>query len=1185
MPSCPRIVFLIDQNQSNIDKTKRVLQNIHLSCLRILSYFSHAFHDADVKASVLWGYKFYNSGKSNAGYRRYKQYPFLDYTVGNFNKFEKELYENLLNYEEIQVNKKKLPNGEQLKSTLTDLLTDFQWDRPELFSPAKKTLYNEQKFDLDIMNIVFLFTTCPNKNTQIESTYFNSTYDDANSFIKFLFPGVLYNKFFKQSKLTLCWIDTGFCLQSKVSEESHNILKEGLESVHGCVIPIEHLSMWWLHSENVEKKKSFADFVGVTSLMRGLLPISSKEYNIGTQYTNCTLLLSEATSLSIILCSVTNLKNKKNDIVVQYVKIKDSIKRKDLSPDMLSSKKKPYFYFLQMDNDAHTDELNTIHQSLKLKMAMKIELYASTHSTILQGVMIPCTKRIGTIVIVNNDKMLCEDNDISEDNNVSVEISKVVTQQEYGTSLANISDSWFFYNPNLGFSSPLKNTIRKIHSSGIKHVEENEENSRDIVKFFKEKFAKEKVEKELNAKTKSKIRTRKSNQMKGMSWAHWRLMEYKKKIADKVQKWENITTAVVKENKDEVIKETTTKEIVIPEFSSDEELKTHAVSSYEDLVQKSYISHREIELLIKTVSQHFNGVASTKNTVMTFLKDIVVYSSNDIREKYSNNNKDKLVQEYLLQIHILLEFVAMHQEENEDKAELTKLIASFLRCVSFEENTFFLRNHLKTVILPNFIDRIPNLLRDLYDEMMLEVPNELRGEEEVDSEDGTSPIKPVQLPSSVSYYSSDSSVASSMQSERKPLKRHPSIVGDNSNKKLISVQMKKKSNNKKKKKVKKERKVVENNVSEEKVVRSLFDEGFSLPAVPVTPTYKRRHSESTIRTKVPNTPEGKQINDMMWKKQDRERRHSNIDKKMKPIEESPLKELQSPCKKQRSLFHRSKSFGCHTSPRRFYAIKRHLTMTTNNHDKSESGSDNLWKFHGDEVKSEPKSDVSTTPIERKLKRRNTLLSNFTDDLKSPENKRILNEKKDSGFEALEFVNETTTCPRRGIFCARNSSETSGTNTLSFESTECVTRQHTLKRPLSPDKRLTKRIRLDENDKDEDLLSLDDKTLSCHLNVPNRSLFVSETTSDWLTEIEKEQKANTPKSLTFRDAFLELSRTPASCSKNSPTIVKALEQAITVSPCLSASSLECLENAPILSPVETKQTFRRRRMLAPEYETQ
>lgn len=52
--------------------------------------------------------------------------------------------------------------------------------------------------------------------------------------------------------------------------------------------------------------------------------------------------------------------------------------------------------------------------------------------------------------------------------------------------------------------------------------------------------------------------------MKGMSWARWRLMEYKKKIADKVQKCENNTTAVVKENKDKVINETTTKEIVIP---------------------------------------------------------------------------------------------------------------------------------------------------------------------------------------------------------------------------------------------------------------------------------------------------------------------------------------------------------------------------------------------------------------------------------------------------------------------------------------------------------------------------------------------------------------------------------------------------------------------------------------------
>lgn len=59
--------------------------------------------------------------------------------------------------------------------------------------------------------------------------------------------------------------------------------------------------MWWLHLENVEKKKSFADFVGVTSLMRGLLPDSSKEYNIGTQYTNCKLLISKGICKKIII--------------------------------------------------------------------------------------------------------------------------------------------------------------------------------------------------------------------------------------------------------------------------------------------------------------------------------------------------------------------------------------------------------------------------------------------------------------------------------------------------------------------------------------------------------------------------------------------------------------------------------------------------------------------------------------------------------------------------------------------------------------------------------------------------------------------------------------------------------------------------------------------------------------------
>ena len=154
----PRIVFLIDRYQGdNHDTLNKIIANINLSCLRILSYYKHSCCIKGGKSSIRWGYKFFNSSKHQRSYR-YKQCQFLEYATGNFDKFENELYEGICSDETTLSQQNQRP-GERLKVALTEIITDFQWDRPELFSPGK--LWKDGNYENEQNNLLFLFTNCP----------------------------------------------------------------------------------------------------------------------------------------------------------------------------------------------------------------------------------------------------------------------------------------------------------------------------------------------------------------------------------------------------------------------------------------------------------------------------------------------------------------------------------------------------------------------------------------------------------------------------------------------------------------------------------------------------------------------------------------------------------------------------------------------------------------------------------------------------------------------------------------------------------------------------------------------------------------------------------------------------------------------------------------------------------------
>ena len=213
MTASKKVVFLIDRGLEP-GKQNIICINIHLTCLRILTYFAHASYTLDIKPSVFWGFKFYESRKRNYSHL-YKQNPFYEYSINKFQEFEKELYENLHNEFDMiecieKVSQKTFP-GDCFRDALQEIISDYQWDRPELFSPAKvKDRTNRSK-----TNYIIVFSY--SSNIVNENSYEN--FDLEKRFIDMLLPDTLRSKMGNLG-ITLCWVDIGSEWNTKVLKSS-----------------------------------------------------------------------------------------------------------------------------------------------------------------------------------------------------------------------------------------------------------------------------------------------------------------------------------------------------------------------------------------------------------------------------------------------------------------------------------------------------------------------------------------------------------------------------------------------------------------------------------------------------------------------------------------------------------------------------------------------------------------------------------------------------------------------------------------------------------------------------------------------------------------------------------------------------------------------------------------------------
>lgn len=228
-----KVVFLIDVrsfvrgDHANHRKTQTLIQQ---SVLKLLTYFScKVQHDSK---NLQWGYKFYNSKQ-----RKGAKQNFRDFDLKSFEEFESDLVSRFMHSSfktdgltpaeatDVFVDGAGAINSEDdvdpsdaLCNVLTEMVYDFQWDRPDLRSPVKMTRvkllkkpllskFNNTKHDLDPPQhkFVFLYSDCP--HTLGDVLNFGDCLQNSRSLLRSFLSNHMYKKFHENLNIRLFWID------------------------------------------------------------------------------------------------------------------------------------------------------------------------------------------------------------------------------------------------------------------------------------------------------------------------------------------------------------------------------------------------------------------------------------------------------------------------------------------------------------------------------------------------------------------------------------------------------------------------------------------------------------------------------------------------------------------------------------------------------------------------------------------------------------------------------------------------------------------------------------------------------------------------------------------------------------------------------------------------------------------
>ncbi|XP_054858646.1 treslin [Eublepharis macularius] len=242
------VVFLLDTT-SSVQKA-----HLHMGTLKILNYLGCRFGLAKVR----WGFKFFDSLGAQGRISRVGR--FRELGSRSWEDFEEELETKFENRYHAPNLPGPAPRATLTRNILKEALLDYQWDRPEIASPAKPVL-RSQKSKLTVtlekppessslpegfMNTIFLFSPCPYSQRELLQFVSGShaclpdelltSQDLAEKFI----PKRIQEMMAAQ-KITLHWVNTAdeSTFLDSADHVGYHILAELMHILRGTILPSE----------------------------------------------------------------------------------------------------------------------------------------------------------------------------------------------------------------------------------------------------------------------------------------------------------------------------------------------------------------------------------------------------------------------------------------------------------------------------------------------------------------------------------------------------------------------------------------------------------------------------------------------------------------------------------------------------------------------------------------------------------------------------------------------------------------------------------------------------------------------------------------------------------------------------------------------------------------------------------
>ncbi|XP_048337818.1 treslin [Sphaerodactylus townsendi] len=236
------VVFLLD-TAGSVQKA-----HLHLGTLKILNYLGCRFGLAKVR----WGFKFFDSLGVQGRISRVGS--FRELGSRSWEDFEEELEARFENCYRTRNLPGPPPRATLAQNVLKEAVLDYQWDRPEIASPAKPVLRSQkskltgtsESSDLSegFINAIFLFSPCPHSRRELLQFVSGSHASLSDELLpsqdlaeKFIPRGI--QEMMAEQKITLHWVDTAddSTLLDSPDHVGYHILTELMHILKGTILP------------------------------------------------------------------------------------------------------------------------------------------------------------------------------------------------------------------------------------------------------------------------------------------------------------------------------------------------------------------------------------------------------------------------------------------------------------------------------------------------------------------------------------------------------------------------------------------------------------------------------------------------------------------------------------------------------------------------------------------------------------------------------------------------------------------------------------------------------------------------------------------------------------------------------------------------------------------------------------